>query len=93
MKGTDVSAEEIRSVREFLEASNGEYGPWDEANDAQPISSQRGQFIRMIAWYGALRSRGAPLPGRPPMGWFEVVDQPEAAARPEPRETAGQYPR
>lgn len=56
MRGVDVSAEEIASVRQFLdEAAIGALLPTDES---ARISVRVGDYLRVIAWYAAIKKSG-----------------------------------
>lgn len=67
MRGIDVSKEEIAAAKSFLEVSQKVVFPDDE----QRIIISRCELLRLIAWYGSIRSEGRPLKS----GQFYNVDE------------------
>lgn len=58
MRGTDVSADELREARFFIENALKRPLP-DEG-----LNVRNGDLIRLVAWYGAIRAEGGNAPGR-----------------------------
>jgi len=57
MKGTEVSEEELRNARIFLEhIAPGQ--AWDPEQDHVICSLPRHHLVRLVAWYGSIRSKG-----------------------------------
>lgn len=57
MKGTDCTSEQLASARQFLHdrrVARGASSP-DSVGDNVTVEVRYGDFVRMIAWYGALR--------------------------------------
>jgi hypothetical protein len=60
MKGTDVTPEQLAHAEEFLQAAQGkQIGPRGERlyTDLAQLSLSRGNLVRLLAWYGAIRAR------------------------------------
>ena len=61
MKGTDVTPEQLAHAEEFLQAAQGkQIGPRGERlyTDLAQLSLSRGNLVRLLAWYGAIRAKG-----------------------------------
>lgn len=56
MRGTDVSQPDLDAARRFIEAVQDEWPTAD--HDHESICVRRGDLIRLLAWYGALRVGG-----------------------------------
>ena len=60
MKGTDVTPEQLARADGFLRAAQGDQiGPRGERlyTDLAQLSLSRGNLIRLLAWYGAIRAK------------------------------------
>jgi hypothetical protein len=51
MRGTDLTPEQIESAKQFAVAISGIQPP----DDDRLISMTFGNFVRVVAWYGAMR--------------------------------------
>jgi len=68
MKCTDVTPEQLAHAEEFLQSAQGkQIGPRGERlyTDLTQLSLSRGNLIRLLAWYGAIRARSGAEQPRP----------------------------
>ena len=68
MKCTDVTPEQLAHAEEFLQSAQGKrIGPRGERlyTDLTQLSLSRGNLIRLLAWYGAIRAKSGAEQPRP----------------------------
>ena len=68
MKCTDVTPEQLAHAEEFLQSAQGkQIGPRGERlyTDLTQLSLSRGNLIRLLAWYGAIRAKSGAEQPRP----------------------------